>query len=100
MSKEPTPKELICEAGRCSCGTRIVRGLDNTHELVSVDIWAADAATELIAWRDGRASYVLDLARPTGMTLTRRTTTDIKRRPAGFKRDRIVLTHACRKGTP
>lgn len=99
MSKQ-TPDELICESGRCACGARIIRGLDNTRQLVTADIWAADATSELIAWASSRASFVLDLTEPRGrgLTLTRRTARQIRRRPAGFKRERIVLAHECKRG--
>lgn len=94
-----TPVELICTAGKCSCGAKIVRGLDDRRELTTVDVRTIDAAAELTAWAAGRPSYVLDLARPSGLTLTRRTTRDIVRRPVGFKRERVLLAHQCKEAT-
>lgn len=100
MSKCPSPS---AEAGRCTCGTRIVRGEDNTGSLVDVDITAVDAATELNAYTQGEPSFVLSYSTARdarGLHITRRTRTDIKRRPPGFNRDRVVLLHDCtRKGT-
>lgn len=88
----------FAEPGRCACGARIVRGVDDTGELVDVDAPLVDAAAELLAYAAGRPSFTLALARPRGLTLTRRTRDDIKRRPAGFKRSHVVLLHACRNG--
>lgn len=95
LSPAATPPERIAEAGRCGCGRKIVRGTDNTGQHISVDLWPVDAATELLAYTAGRPTFVLDLARPRGLTLTRRTPRQIARKPVGFNRDRIVLQHDC-----
>lgn len=101
MSNNPTtPDERIADAGLCSCGARIVRGLDDVGQLVSVDAPLVDAVTELIAYSKGRASFTLALAKPRGLTLTRRTRQQIKRKPAGFNRAHVVVEHDCAdKGT-
>lgn len=73
----------------------MVRGTDQHGDLATTEVWPVDAATELLAHTEGRASYVMDLARPRGLVLTRRSPRDLVRRPAGFNRDRIVLAHRC-----
>lgn len=96
-----TPDHRKATAGRCHCGSKVVRGPDQHGTLATVEVWPADAATELLAHTQGRPSYVMALAHPSGLTLTRRTPTDLARTPAGFTRDRIVLAHRCppRKAT-
>ena len=85
-------------AGRCACGARIVRSETVGGSLLTVDPAPVDAAAELRARMDGRRSYVLALGAGVGtrMTLAERTAADIKKKPAGFTRDRIVLAHVCR----
>lgn len=87
----------IAEAGRCSCGSKVVRGFDDTGELVTADAPLVDAVTELLAHTRGRLSFSLALQQrhPRGLVLHRRTRLDIKRRPAGFKRAHIVVEHDC-----
>lgn len=99
--RKPTPDELICKPGRCACGAKIVRGLDDTQQLVTVNVSGVGAAAELIAWTTQRASFVLDLAEPMGrgLTLKRRTQRDLRRHPSGFNRNKIVLEHKCREAT-
>lgn len=97
----PTPTDRLCEAGRCHCGSKVVRGHDQHQQLATAEVWRADAATELLAHTQGRPSYVLALGKPRGLTLTRRTPRDLARKPSGFNRDQIVLAHRCpRKDTP
>jgi hypothetical protein len=91
----PTPPDRVAEAGRCACGQRVVRGTDQHGDLATTETWHADAASELLAYAQGRASYVLELGRPRALTLTRRSTRDLARKPSGFNRDRIVLAHRC-----
>ena len=91
----------IAVAGRCGCGSKIVRGFDDTGEHVSVNARIVDAATELTAWAAGTRSYRVELRRqhPYGLVIWSRTRVDIKRRPAGF-REHIYIEHHCDpKGT-
>lgn len=90
-----TPASRIAEAGRCHCGSKIVRGNDQHGHLATADVYAVDAATELLAHTQGRSSYVLALARPRGLVLTRRSPRDLVRKPPGFNRDHICIEHRC-----
>lgn len=85
-------------AGRCTCGTRVVRGPDQDGHLATVDIHPVDAAAELTAHDAGHAIYVMSWHG--GMVLDRRTVTDLAHAPAGFTPDRVVVAHTCpRKDT-
>lgn len=97
MSKKP-PRDRLAEAGRCGCGARVLRGPDGTGETVTVDGAGVDAATELTAHIHGTPSYTLTWG--PGLLLTRRTRTDLARRPPGFHRDRVVLAHTCPERNP
>lgn len=91
-------EQRIAEAGRCSCGARIVRGFDDNGELVSVDTPLVDAATELLAHINGTRTYAIALQAkpPRGLVLWRRTRLDIKRRPPHFNsRTQVVIEHEC-----
>lgn len=95
MSKDDMPPERIATAGRCTCGAKVVRGIDDHAQLVTVDIYDTDAASELLAHTAGRASYTLGIAKRGGIYLTRRTTRDIARHPVGYRPQRVVLAHIC-----
>lgn len=98
MSQHVDDELRIAEAGRCACGSKIVRGFDDSGELVSVDAPLVDAATELLAHVAGRRSYSMRLQtkHPRGLVLNRRTRVDIKRRPAHFNnRTHVVVEHDC-----
>lgn len=87
---------LTVEPGICACSRRVVRGgpTSSGQPLVTADVVAVDAATELHAHTVGRNSYVLGY-RDRRLTLRPRTADDIRRHPAGFKDERIVLAHHC-----
>jgi hypothetical protein len=85
------------KAGRCACGARVVRGHDDTGELVTIEPRAVDAAEELLAWVADRQSFALDwrMRHPIGFVIARRTLRQLKRWPAGFTAKRVVLAHRC-----
>lgn len=80
-------------AGRCGCGQNILRA-DADGQVVTTEVWPADAAAELRAWATHRPSYAMELKHGQ-ITLHPRGRDDIRLRPAGFNRDRILLTHQC-----
>lgn len=85
------------QAGRCACGQRVVRGPDDTGELVVIEPTGVDAAAELHAWASSRQSFTLDwrMRHPIGFVIARRSTTQLKRWPAGTTAKRVVLAHDC-----
>lgn len=94
-----TPEHRIAAVGKCACGERIARGIDQYGADATVTLGHyPDAAGEVLAHVAGIGSYLLGLTHPIGrgLVLNRRTAGDIKRRPVGFKPgDRIVLAHHC-----
>ena len=88
------------DAGVClGCQRRIVRTLNaTTGELVDLDPYAVDAADELRAWAAGRQSFLLALGPGSTLRAQHRSDAEIARKPAGFIRDRVVLSHQCRTG--
>lgn len=97
---EPTPAHRLAEAGRCACGAKVVRGLDQDGHLATAEVVPLDAAAELIAHHHGVPTYAHTLARPRGQVLTRRTPTDLVRRPVGFRHTRVLGAHLCPQETP
>lgn len=84
-------------AGHCViCGRRVMRGEAEDGELIDVDVFEVRAADELRALAHGRSSFVLRLSKSGGVEIGRRTLRDIKLKPAGMARDRVVLAHRCR----